>query len=147
MQTHLRVHTRLETLSAGAARRPWRVLAIAALVSTAALTGCVVAPAGPGYGYNNGYNNSYGNGYNNGYGDFVTANVAPPPAYVETMPVAPVVGSIWIGGFWDWDSGRHVWRPGHYERPRHGFTYRQPGWRAGPNGQWMLHRGGWEQHR
>lgn len=110
--------------------------ALAALIAAAVLSGCVVAPVGPAYGA--------GGYYDEGV---VTAEVAPPAPYVETIPVAPFAGAVWIGGFWDWSGGRHVWRPGHYERPRPGFSYRQPGWTHGSDGRWMLHRGGWEHGR
>ena len=108
---------------------------VAAATGAAALSGCVVAPVGPAYG---------GGGYYDS--NMVVANVPPPATYVETVPVAPFVGAVWIGGFWDWSGGRHVWHPGRYERPRPGFAYRQGGWSHGPDGRWMLHRGGWERH-
>lgn len=108
---------------------------VAAAMGAAALSGCVVAPVGPAYG---------GGGYYDS--NMVVANVPPPAPYVETVPVAPFVGAVWIGGFWDWSGGRHVWHPGRYERPRPGFAYRQGGWSHGPDGRWMLHRGGWERH-
>ncbi len=133
MQTRSQVHaspSTLQTVAGGHSH--WRAWALGAVLGSAALTGCAVVPAEPIYGYN-------------GYGDVVSANVAPPAPYVETIPVAPFVGSVWIGGFWDWDGGRHVWRPGHYEHGRPGYAYRQPAWHQGPGGQWMLHRGGWEQ--
>lgn len=110
----------------------WAALGLAA---AATLSGCVVAPVGPRPVYG-------GAPY---YDDSVAVNVAPPAPYVETVPVAPFVGALWIGGFWDWSGGRHVWHPGHYERPRAGYAYRQPGWSHGPDGRWMLHRGGWER--
>ncbi|PIG09242.1 YXWGXW repeat-containing protein [Comamonas sp. 26] len=127
MQAPTLVHVDLEGRRTGRSHR--QVWAVTALVTAVALTGCVVAPTAPAYGY----------------GGDITASVAPPAPYVETIPVAPVVGSIWIGGFWDWEGGRHVWRPGHYEHARPGYTYRQPAWRPGGGGQWMLHRGGWER--
>lgn len=106
--------------------------ALAALVlGVAALSGCAVVPAGPAGAY-------YGDG------EYIAGAGVPPAPYVEAIPVAPFVGAVWVGGFWDWSGGRHVWRPGHYEHPRPGFTYRQPGWHVAPGGRWMLHRGGWE---
>lgn len=110
-------------------------LAAGALAGAALLSGCAVVPATP----------VYGTGYYDG--EYIAGASAPPAPYVETIPVAPFVGAIWIGGFWDWVGGRHVWRPGHYEHPRPGFAYHQPGWHAGPDGRWMLHRGGWERGR
>jgi hypothetical protein len=110
-----------------------RTWAMGPLLGALALTGCVVAPVAPAYGTVGVYNDGY-----------ITATVAPPAAYYEPLPIAPFTGALWIGGYWDWSGGRHVWRPGHYEHPRPGFIYHPPGWHAGPHGQWMLHRGGWE---
>ena len=121
-------HSLIQTLSSRSL--PWLA---AAVMGASALTGCVVAPVGPAYGNGGYYDNEY-----------VAANVAPPAPYVETIPVAPFIGALWIGGFWDWSGGRHVWRPGHYERPRAGYSYRQPAWNHGPDGRWMLNRGGWD---
>lgn len=106
----------------------------AAVFGASALSACVMAPVRPAYG-GSGY-------YDQG---MITADVAPPAPYVEPIPVLPYAGAVWIGGFWDWSGGRHVWRPGHYEHPRAGFAYRQPGWSHGADGRWMLHRGGWER--
>ncbi|WP_296560953.1 hypothetical protein [Pigmentiphaga sp.] len=120
----------LQTTAERAARgtRKWPGHAAAAVLGAALLGGCAVVPA-PGYDY--------------GYGDVVTATVAPPVPYVEAVPVAPFTGAIWVGGYWDWVGSRHVWYPGHYEHPRPGMFYRQPGWTHGSGGQWTLHRGGW----
>lgn len=114
--------------------RAWP-FAVAAVLAAATLTGCVVAPpAAPMYADGGYYD-----------GEVVSATVAPPAPYVETIPVAPFAGAIWIGGFWDWSGGRHVWHPGRYEHPRPGYSYRQPSWTHGPDGRWMLHRGGWQR--
>ncbi|MPS55501.1 hypothetical protein E2I20_27920 [Alcaligenaceae bacterium SAGV3] len=108
----------LQTTAERAARgtRKWPGHAAAAVLGAALLGGCAVVPA-PGYDY--------------GYGDVVTATVAPPVPYVEAVPVAPFTGAIWVGGYWDWVGSRHVWYPGHYEHPRPGMFYRQPGWTHG----------------
>ena len=126
MKTTTLLQTAAERNTRGA--RKWPGHAAAALLGAALLGGCAVVPA-PGYDYE--------------YGDVVTANVAPPVPYVEAVPVAPFVGAVWVGGYWDWAGGRHVWYPGHYEHPRTGWSYRQPGWTHGSGGQWTLHRGGW----
>ncbi|MET0518793.1 MAG: YXWGXW repeat-containing protein [Burkholderiaceae bacterium] len=61
------------------------------------LSGCVVVPARPAYGY--------------GYGG---------PVAAEGYGAPPVAGYIWINGFWDWHSGRRNWVEGHWGPPRHG---------------------------
>ena len=71
------------------------------------------------------------------------APIAPPIAQVETIPMVPYAGAIWINGFWDWDGGRHVWRAGHYEHGRPGYDFHQPTWAHAPDGRWHLDRGGW----
>lgn len=101
------------------------VLLSAACALTLPLVGCVVAPAGPYYGYG---------------GEVVP--VAPPPPQVEYYGAPPVVGQIWIGGYWGWQANRHVWIGGHWESPRpghrwvpHTWTREGPGWRPRP-GHW-----------
>ncbi len=87
----------------------------AAAFCTAALAACVVAPVPPygapaaPYGYASD-------------GEIVAA-VAPPAPYVETVPAAPFVGAVWIGGYWGYHGGRHEWVPGRYEAPRPGYRY------------------------
>ena len=66
-----------------------KVGAAIVLLAGTLLGGCVVAPA-PGY-----------------YGGVVA--VAPPPPQVEVIGVAPTPGYVWIGGYWNWVGGRHVW--------------------------------------
>jgi hypothetical protein len=98
----------------------------------AALAGCVVAPVAPvapapGYGY--------------GYGGEVVG-VAPPPPQVEYMGPPPAVGYVWIGGYWGWHGGRHVWNAGHWEAPRAGYHWVPHAWVREGNG-WRLHDGHW----
>ena len=88
----------------------YRKLAIAALCC-ATLSACVVKPI----------DRPYGGGY--GCGDEpVVVDVAPPAPYYETVPVAPFVGAVWIGGYWGWNRGRHTWVPGRYEHPRPSYA-------------------------
>jgi len=83
------------------------------------------------------------------YGGMVVAQ-APPPPYVEAMPVCPSPDFIWIGGAWFWGGNRWEWERGRWERPphrgavwmAHRYEYR--------NGQHVFVRGGWhdtEHHR
>src|SRR5262245_30797478 len=84
--------------------------ALLAAAAAAALAGRVVAPVAPDPGY----------GYGYGYGGEVVA-VAPPPLQAEYVGPPPVAGYIWLGGYWGWGGGRHVWYPGHWEAPRAGY--------------------------
>ncbi len=96
----------------------------AACALTLPLVGCVVAPA-PYYG-----------------GEVVTT--APPPPQVEYVGAPPVVGYLWIGGFWSWRAGRHVWIGGHWEAPRPGYHWAPHEWqRQGPG--WYERPGHWER--
>jgi hypothetical protein len=42
---------------------------------------------------------------------------APPPAIVEIQPPPPSAGSVWIDGYWNWDSQRYSWQAGRYAVP------------------------------
>ncbi len=88
------------------------------------LSGCVVAPA-PGYYY----------------APHVVA-VAPPPAPVEVVGVAPAPGYVWFGGYWNWVGGTHVWVPGYWGAGRPGYHWVAHTWvRAG--GGWRMAPGHW----
>lgn len=109
--------------------RHWAVIVSGA--GAALLTsGCVVAPYGYGYG---------GGAYQNG-GEVV--NVAPPAPQYEAVGVPPVVGNIWIGGYWNWAGGRHVWVPGYWSAPRPGHVWVPHTW-ARVGGGWRLQHGHW----
>lgn len=113
-----------------------------ALLATAAaallmLGGCVVYPndpyyAAPGYAYG-------------APGPVVVAPTAPPPLIVENYGVAPYPGAVWIGGYWSWSGGRHVWTHGHWESPRPGYRWAPRRWERSGNG-WQQHGGHWERH-
>jgi hypothetical protein len=105
-------------------------LGFAAVLAT--LGGCAVYPADPYYG------NYYGNGG-------VVAPVEPPAPYAETYGVAPFPGALWIGGYWGWEGGRHVWTPGRWEHPRPGYHWVPRTWTRQGNG-WHQHGGHWEHH-
>ena len=107
-------------------RRLWRgVLAAAALGGGLLLTGCVVAPVGPGYSYP--------------VADAaVVAPYAPPPPPYEAIGVAPSPVSVWVGGFRGWGGGGYRWNPGHWGTPpRPGYVWHPHTWSQG--------RGGWHQ--
>ena len=110
-------------------RRPGLALA---LTAGALLSACVVVPAHRG-GYRSG-----------GYAaePAIIVDAPPPPAYAEVQPVMPYPGAVWIGGYWGWNSGRHQWVPGYYERPRPGYRYEPNRW-ENRGGRWHLRAGGW----
>ena len=103
-------------------------MASAAVVSLAA--GCVVYPAD----------------YQQPYYTGEVVGVAPPPPQVEYVGVAPVAGQIWLGGYWGWGGGRHVWVPGRWAAPRPGYHWVQPGWHR-DGGGWRMHPGHWGRGR
>jgi hypothetical protein len=104
-----------------------RAVLVVAVVSAGALGGCVVVPARP----------AYGPAYET---DVVT--VAPPPLRYEAYGPPPVVGSIWIGGYWGWRGGRHDWVPGHWAGPRPGYHWEPHRW-VPQGGGWRLQGGFW----
>ena len=112
-------------------RPPLTVVAIG-LAAAALLSGCVIAPARP-------YPYAYGPApqqpaYNAPEGE---VQAPPPPPREEYIGVAPVVGWLWLSGFWAWQANRHVWIGGHWEAPR-------PGYRWYPH-EWRRHGGYWQQ--
>ena len=111
-------------------RNPMKTsIVLASLLAAAALSGCVVAPVPAGRPYY--------------YGQPVM--VAPPPPRVEYVGPPPVVGYVWIGGYWHWTGGRHDWVPGRWEAPRPGYYWRPHRWEQ--DGQYWRQNGGhWERH-
>jgi hypothetical protein len=77
------------------------------------------------------------------YGEYVST--PPPPPRREIIGVAPGPGFVWIEGYYAWrPAGGYYWVPGHWERPprprahwvpgrwvrtRHGWVWREGGWR------------------
>jgi hypothetical protein len=54
--------------------------------------------------------------------------VAPPSVQIEVVP-APVVGQVWVPGYWGWRPRRgHVWYAGHYVVAHPGYVWRGPRW-------------------
>lgn len=99
------------------------------LLAAAAISGgCAVVPAtGPYYDY----------------GEPVV--VAPPPPRVEYVGRPPIVGQVWIGGFWSWTGHRHQWVPGHWAAPRHGYYWAPHRWERDGR-HWRQEGGRWEKH-
>lgn len=120
-------------------RQPYRWALTLALASTSLLSACIVVPAGRHYG--NGGPGPYGG---NGGGE-VVVNVPPPAPQYEVVGPPPVVGYIWIGGFWNWIGNRHVWVGGRWDAPRQGHAYVPHRWRQDGNRGWRSEPGRWER--
>lgn len=93
------------------------------LAGMAMLAGCVVAPA-PVYRE--------------------PVYVEPPPPRVEYPGYAPVVGYVWIGGYWTWVGHRYEWVPGRWAPPRPGYRWVAPRWEREGN-HWRQHEGRWDR--
>ena len=100
-----------------------QTLIAALLAAMTMLSGCVVAPA-PVYRE--------------------PVYVEPPPPRVEHPGYPPIVGYIWIGGFWTWSGHRHEWVPGRWEAPRPGYRWVAPRWEREGN-HWRHYEGRWDQ--
>jgi hypothetical protein len=99
----------------------------AALLIAASLDACVVAPAQRPY-----------------YVTDTVVTVAPPPPQVEYVSPPPMVGHIWIGGFWGWQGGRHIWNNGYWVAPRPGYRWAPHVWVREGNA-YRMHQGHWER--
>jgi hypothetical protein len=66
----------------------------------------------------------------------VYARVAPPPAEVEVIGVAPGPDYVWIGGHHEWRGSAYVWVGGRWAARPH----RRARWVAG---HWRHTREGW----
>lgn len=51
--------------------------------------------------------------------DVAVVTAAPPPAEIEVVP-APVVGQVWVPGYWWWGPQGYVWVHGRYAVGRPG---------------------------
>jgi hypothetical protein len=98
-------------------------IALAIVLSAAALSACVVAPVAP-------------------YRGEVVAYEAPPPPRYEVVGVAPAPGYFWIGGAWFWEGGRYAWRPGYWQAPRPGYRWVPHAWVHADHG-WHMRPGHW----
>jgi hypothetical protein len=145
------VHDPSDAASAGASaarRARRRALGLLAAGALAPLAGCVVAPLGsdPRVVY---YPQPVPPGDprdadGDGYADGTIATLPPPAPPYEVVGVAPFVGAVWIGGYWNWYGGRYAWVPGYWGPPRPGYTWVPPSWhRRGPG--WRQSRGGWHR--
>ena len=104
---------------------------------TLALGGCVIAPANPSPVRASGPTVIY---TQPGY-----VTVPPPPPQQEMVGPPPVLGWIWITGFWAWQMGRHVWVGGHWEAPpRAGAHWVPHRWDHDDRG-WRMREGHWDR--
>jgi len=70
-------------------------------------------------------------------GTRVYVRVGPPVAIVETRPVAPGPGHVWVAGYHRWDGAAYVWVPGRWTVPPAHYTVWVPG-------RWVHHAAhGW----
>ncbi len=53
---------------------------------------------------------------------YVIVTEPPPPVVVETRPLPPSPGCVWIDGYWHWGGQKYVWNSGHWAVPPHGYT-------------------------
>ena len=72
--------------------------------------------------------------------------VAPPPAQVEVIGVAPQPGWVWQPGYYNWVGGRHVWVAGEWVAPRPGYRWEPHVW-VKEGGGWRLREGFWVKVR
>jgi hypothetical protein len=42
-----------------------------------------------------------------------------PAPIVETVPVCPTPGYVWVGGTWGWSDNHWAWTRGHWGAPVH----------------------------
>lgn len=108
------------------ARMTTRRLALAGLFcGMAVLAGCSTTP-------------TYGPRY------VEVVRVEPPPPRIEVYGPPPVVGHLWISGYWNWGGSRYVWVPGRWEAPRHGHHWIPHRWERDGD-RWRQHGGFWER--
>jgi len=108
--------------SAGSAF-PRRTTLATLIATTALLAACVAGPI-----------------HESNYGE--TVYVAPPPPRVEYVGPPPVIGHVWIAGFWQWGGARYVWVPGRWEAPRAGYHWEPHRWERDGD-RWRSHGGRW----
>ena len=104
-------------------------LTLLALVS-ASLTGCMVVPVQERDPY---------------YEEYAQPVILPPPPPRYEYPgYAPVVGSVWIAGNWNWVDSRYIWVSGRWETPRSGYYWIPHRWERDGD-HWRQHGGRWER--
>jgi|SRR5579862_2989231 len=71
----------------------------------------------------------------------VYVQVAPPAPIVETAPVSPGAGYVWVPGHYRWDGSRYVWVKGHYAN--HAGHWCPGGWHHNAARGWWYVEGHW----
>src|SRR5262245_34133785 len=76
---------------------------------------------------------------------FVSVGIAPPAIPVYVQPACPVVGYVWIPGYWAWDDygGIYYWVPGYWGPPPFVGALWTPGWWGWSGGAYLWHAGDW----
>lgn len=108
--------------------------AVTVLLSALALSACVVAPPRQQVVYRTVAAPQIQT-------EVIYTDIAPPPPPVEVIGLAPA-GYFWVGGFWQWQGGRHMWRGGHWEAHRSGYQWIPHQWVPTSHG-WQFHGGFW----
>jgi hypothetical protein len=71
---------------------------------------------------------------------------APPPSpIVEVQPAAPVMGAVWIPGYWRWHQHRHHWVKGRWSAPRPGYVWVSDRWDRRGDRRWAYQAGYWQR--
>lgn len=103
-----------------------RLLIPAIVSATVVLGGCAVYPE------------------SDPYYDPPVVRVAPPPPQYEYIGNPPVIGHVWIGGYWSWVGTRYLWVPGRWEAPRPGYYWAPHRWERHGD-YWRPYGGRWER--
>tara|TARA_R110000824_G_scaffold85425_3_gene212287 strand:- start:3773 stop:4117 length:345 start_codon:yes stop_codon:yes gene_type:complete len=70
---------------------------------------------------------------------------APPPPRRVTIPPRPVIGAIWIDGYWNWTGVRFVWVDGFWDRnPPRNRIWEKSRW-VHSNQGWYRTPGRWKE--
>jgi hypothetical protein len=73
----------------------------------------------------------------------VVTQAPPPPPPPERMPFAPLPSSVWVSGYWAWNSGWQ-WVAGHWAQPPQGATRWVPGQWVQEGQYWLWRPGHWQ---
>ena len=61
-------------------------------------------------------------------GDWIVSGPVAAPPVIREERWAPRRGFVYVRGHWEWNGADWAWAPGHYERERVGYVYREPRW-------------------
>ena len=74
--------------------------------------------------------------------EVIIVREAPPPIIVETCPPPPVIGMVWVQGYWVHDHGHYSWYKGRHVRPIPDHRFEPARWEHSQRG-WQFHRERW----